>query len=153
MARQGYTVRNACRLPASLANTGSRDDIWAALKILTAQSSSATDNPRNELIILQALQDGDNDFVPWLHKAFLHHGPNGSHLCIVTDFLGPSLRQIVTSYYNWGERLEPDNILWLTSQLLEATALLHEAGIAHGGIYSYPPILPLSTHLLTYLTV
>ncbi|OAA52843.1 Protein kinase-like domain protein [Beauveria brongniartii RCEF 3172] len=78
-----------------------------------------------------------NAFVPALHDEFIYDGPNGSHICIVTNILGPSLQHVITDYSNGRDRLEPDDILRLSDQLLEATALLHEAGFAPGGMY--PP--------------
>jgi serine/threonine-protein kinase SRPK3 len=87
--------------------------------------------------VIEALQDSCNAFVPALLDEFIHDGPNGSHICIVTNLLGPSLQHVITDYPDGGDRLEPDDILRLSGQLLEATALLHEAGFAHGGMH--PP--------------
>lgn len=66
------------------------------------------------------------------HDDFTHGGPNGSHLCIVTELLGPSLSTVVKDYADGDQRLDPDEILRLTKQILQATTSLHEIGFAHG---------------------
>jgi len=101
-----------------------------ALKICKASSTTC----RRELSTLQSLRENHPlRFIVNLYDDFLHDGPNGSHLCIVTEFLGPSLSAVVEDYHRGGERLEPEDILRLTRQILQATASLHEAGFAHGG--------------------
>lgn len=84
--------------------------------------------------MLQSLREHHvSKFVINLYDDFTHEGPNGSHLCIVTEFLGPSLSTVIEDYDLGGDRLEPDDILRLSRQILQATASLHEAGFAHGG--------------------
>lgn len=78
-------------------------------------------------------QNRASKYVVDLYDDFIHEGPNGLHLCIVTEFLGPSLSAIVADYHCSGDRLEPEEIFRLTRQLLQATISLHEAGFAHGG--------------------
>ena len=46
---------------------------------------------------------------------------------------------VVSDYYSGGDTLEPETILRLSEQLLQAIAFLHEAGYAHGGM---PVLLP-----------
>ncbi|KAM3542192.1 hypothetical protein ARSEF1564_004859 [Beauveria bassiana] len=89
------------------------DNRWAALKILKAKSRKK-DSPMREVMILEALQDSCNAFVPALYDEFIHDGPN--------------------DYSNGGDRLEPDDILRLSGQLLEAIALLDETDFAHGDL-------------------
>ncbi|OAA71658.1 hypothetical protein LEL_08893 [Akanthomyces lecanii RCEF 1005] len=55
-----------------------------------------------------------------LYGEFLHDGPKGSNLCIAADFLGFSLRQAITDYYDDGNHLESGDILRLGGQLIEA---------------------------------
>lgn len=63
------------------------------------------------------------------------------HLCIVTEFLGPSLDDMLRNESDACELdlvdpIEPDDILRFTKLLLEATAVLHDAGFAHGSSFS-----------------
>lgn len=101
-----------------------------ALKICKASYVTS----QQEILTLQSLQESPaSTSLIKLYDDFVHNGPNGSHLCIVTEFLGPSLSDVIADYHCGGDRLEPDNILRLARQLLQATAALHEAGFAHGG--------------------
>ncbi|OAQ98866.1 hypothetical protein LLEC1_04690 [Akanthomyces lecanii] len=96
---------------------------WVALKICKADTDSL-----REVSTLRSLQNSPAaNFVARLYDSFVHDGPNGSHLCIVTEFLGPSLHHIIADYAH-------DDTLRLSRQLLQAIAALHEAGVAHGGI-------------------
>ncbi|POR36997.1 Serine/threonine-protein kinase SRPK [Tolypocladium paradoxum] len=107
---------------------------WVALKIATADSTSES----RELSTLQSLQrDGASDYIPHLLDSFTHRGPNGVHQCLVSELLGPSVDTVVTDYHTVGDRLEPEIILRISRQLLQALASVHEAGYGHGGeIYS-----------------
>ncbi|KAI2944570.1 hypothetical protein CBS147321_4269 [Aspergillus niger] len=66
--------------------------------------------------------------------SFTHEGPNGTHLCIVFELLGPSVDKVVDDYYSFGDDLETDIILRMSEQLLEAVSLIHEAGMGHGDV-------------------
>lgn len=100
-----------------------------ALKIEMADTAI----PSPELLNLESIhQHTESDRVAHLIDSFVHEGPNGSHQCTVTELLGPSVDNVVADYVG-GERLEPDIILKITKQLLEAIDSLHQAGYAHGG--------------------
>ncbi|KAK2738266.1 hypothetical protein FQN57_007129 [Myotisia sp. PD_48] len=77
---------------------------------------------------LQALNG--SKYVVKLFDQFIHHGPNGSHLCLVLELLGLSLSNILYMLDEY--RLTTDTILKLTKQLLEAISYIHESGFAHG---------------------
>jgi serine/threonine-protein kinase SRPK3 len=68
---------------------------------------------------------------------FIHQGPNGTHQCLVFELLGPTIDFIIADIYgptgSVEDGLEPKTILRLSEQLLQALALIHEAGYAHGG--------------------
>ncbi|KAK4235945.1 kinase-like domain-containing protein [Achaetomium macrosporum] len=72
-------------------------------------------------------------FAPVL-DTFRHEGPNGTHNCIVTDFVGPSIEKVLETYNDHGLTLRPDTILRAAQQLLDAVAFAHQLGIAHGDI-------------------
>jgi serine/threonine-protein kinase SRPK3 len=72
-------------------------------------------------------------YIVQLLDEFSHQGPNGTHQCLVFELLGPTVDAIVEEIY--GEELfEPENILRLTKQLLQAVSFIHEIGYAHGGM-------------------
>lgn len=84
--------------------------------------------------MLESLQQcGASEFVVKLYDVFTHDGPKGSHQCIVTELLGPSVETVVADYYFGGERLDPEDIIRVAKQLLQAIAAIHDAGYAHGG--------------------
>lgn len=91
-------------------------------------------NTSRELSTLRSLQQGTvSAYVPRLLDSFTHTGPNGIHLCLVTEFLGPSLDHVVADYHQGGDRLDPEIVLKLSKQLLQAIELIHGAGYGHGG--------------------
>lgn len=109
---------------------GARLGKWVALKIATADSTSSS----REVSTLQSLQlRGVSDYVPQLLDYFTHTGPNGVHQCLVSELLGPSVDTVVADYCTGGDRLEPETILIISKQLLQAIASVHEAGYGHGG--------------------
>lgn len=81
----------------------------------------------------KAVEDPRSVYFSQLFDNFIHEGPNGSHLCLVFELLGPTINIIVGDYVDDGKRLEPTTLLRICEQLLQAVAFLHEAGMAHGG--------------------
>ncbi|KAI1417029.1 hypothetical protein F5Y13DRAFT_103408 [Hypoxylon sp. FL1857] len=61
---------------------------------------------------------------------FWIEGPNGRHLCFVSDLLGPSLSQ--NSPDGMGIHT-PDSLTDLAFQVSKGIQYLHEKGICHGG--------------------
>lgn len=107
-----------------------RLDKWVALKIATTDSTSSS----REVSVLQSFQQhGASDYIPHLLDHFPHNGSNGVHQCMVSEMLGPSVSTVVEDYHTGGDRLEPDTILRISRQLLQAIASVHEAGYGHGG--------------------
>jgi len=91
------------------------------LQILRALAQYSNKNPGSEHIV-RLLDD------------FLHEGPNGCHQCLVFELLGPTVNIMVNDAHHFGERLDTDVIIRISTQMLEAIAFMHEAGYAHGGI-------------------
>lgn len=107
---------------------------WDSLKVATATSSESS----QELTVLKRLKDACVGHVVELLDSFVHQGPNGTHACLVFELLGPTVDQVVSNYRDAEElgeeyRLEPETILKITGQLLQALAAMHAAGYAHGG--------------------
>jgi hypothetical protein len=59
-------------------------------------------------------------------------GPNGRHDCTVLELLGPSVAVLVRDRCV-GDRLPGRLARRFASDALEGLAVLHQAGIAHGG--------------------
>ncbi|KAJ5499358.1 hypothetical protein N7453_008409 [Penicillium expansum] len=135
-------------------NTTWRDGAkWVALKILAAHIKE----PR-EIRNLQYLRDKSAG-LPKRHSivtmldTFLIEGPNGTHHCLVLEFVGPSFESIEQSYIdfnNYGNYLEFENTKFkksaryfemgyfstniLIHRLLNAVQYMHSLGLCHGGI-------------------
>lgn len=93
-------------------------------------------------------QSGAPEVVSRSLDAFTLEGPNGAHQCLVFELCGPSLSIIVADYDVGGERLDAEDILRISKQLLQAVATVHAAGFAHGGKLSMSG-LEQATRMLT----
>ena len=105
--------------------------MWVSIKIKTANSTEHS----HELGALRALQEMEAS--PYIVKQiddFLHHGPNGYHQCLVFELLGPSVDFVLNDCDDDGEdQLDPETILKITTQMLQAISSIHAAGYIHGG--------------------
>jgi serine/threonine-protein kinase SRPK3 len=52
------------------------------------------------------------------------------------ELLGPSVDVVLEDYREAGDCLEPEDILRLSKQLLQAIAFMHGVGCAHGGMWA-----------------
>ncbi|KAK9369387.1 kinase-like domain-containing protein [Lipomyces kononenkoae] len=110
---------------------------WVSMKIMTADSTSQSQELRNlQLLARHAEGSLCSKYVAQLLDEFLHQGPNGTHQCLVFELLGPSVDAVVGDYHESGDFFEPETILRLSEQLLQAISFIHEAGYAHGDISS-----------------
>ena len=117
---------------------------YVAIKVCTAvqenrlKKEGASSEHDDEASVLQRLAQGPADHAGKMHVVNLLDrfelvGPNGQHICLVMELLGPRLR------WGCGPDLE-DEIgrvtAWkISKQLVEATAYMHSLGITHGGAY------------------
>lgn len=113
------------------------------LKILSAELSSQVEIP--DLFIPQALDSlNENSKLPGRENLpvvldkFSHIGPNGTHLCLITPFAGPSIRSIYDSpeLVSGSRRLRNCLARKVAYQIANAVHLLHSAGVIHGGEHS-----------------
>lgn len=116
---------------------------FASLKIVRA-SALATSHERDVIRHLKRSQEGTyrnspgREFVMEILDDFLLHGPNGVHLCIVTELLGPPIQQ---DPWVW-EELFPGHIeefpaihaKKLCVQVARGLAYLHQCNIVHGDL-------------------
>jgi hypothetical protein len=93
-------------------------------------------------------------FVVAILDEFDIHGPNGTHHCLVTELLGPSIDAVMDCWAieGWG-RLPTEIVRRTAVQCAEALVSLHSQGIVHAGtLYrkhcsridcmSFPSLLP-----------
>ncbi|KAE8555628.1 hypothetical protein EYB25_000326 [Talaromyces marneffei] len=111
--------------------------IWVSLKIKTADSSLES-REHDCMQVLQKNCQGNlsSKYIVQLLDFFLHHGPNGTHQCLVFELLGPPVHKVLREYDDSQERLETDIILRMSRQLLESIDFIHSVGIGHGDISS-----------------
>jgi serine/threonine-protein kinase SRPK3 len=108
---------------------------YRALKILTAESYYA-DHPIYEREILKHLRTADINHPGYLGICHLvddfeHQGPNGTHVCLVFELMGETLR---TSRLWYRNKLLPNVLMRkFTFQLLAGLDYAHDSGIIHTG--------------------
>ncbi|KAF8465508.1 kinase-like domain-containing protein [Kalaharituber pfeilii] len=147
---------------------GSFGTVWLAkdylnnrnvtLKILVADQSD--EKSCRELQILEHLRLNTSTFqhpgrkhIASLIDFFYINGPNGRHLALVLEPIGP-MTTLVKEYYN-GERLPGKLAREVSRQLLLAVDYLHQSNVAHGDIhmgnilFRYPGLDTLSPEQIT----
>lgn len=63
---------------------------------------------------------------------FSLEGPNGTHLCLVLELLGPSLPDTIDACFSDG-RLPGTLAKTIAKQVVSGVQFLHQEGIGHGG--------------------
>jgi len=109
---------------------------YVALKILAARLSR--DCP--EVEILRRLRNSEESlgkaFVMSMLDHFWIHGPNGHHLCVVSEVGGPSIKQFneCPGLKNGSRRLRGEVARKVALQATEGLAYIHSTGTVHGGV-------------------
>ena len=109
---------------------------YVALKILCAEIS--TDSHDVEILkFLEQRNDSGSgrQYIAVLLDHFQIEGPNGSHLCLVSELLGPALSQLAFSR----KQLRGSVARRIARQAVEAVVWLHSHGVCHGGTRSSSP--------------
>ncbi|KAL8713673.1 MAG: hypothetical protein Q9220_002199 [cf. Caloplaca sp. 1 TL-2023] len=97
-----------------------------------------TSSSNNEARILDLLSNGPaknpgKAHVVQLQDNFRHHGPNGTHECLVLELLGPNVPSEVECYQDY--RL-PASIAWeACKQTAQALDYVHANDIVHGDLH------------------
>ena len=80
-----------------------------------------------------------SNYIVQLLDSFAHKGPNGVHQCLVFELLGPSVDKVLADYHESHDKLCPETVLQMSTQLLKAVKFIHSAGMCHGGKGIPPP--------------
>lgn len=113
-------------------------DRFVALKVMVSEVTDPTEIRNYEYLNKKAGGQLSQYYIAKMMDSFVHEGPNGSHHCLVSEFLGPSLDRFVkensqirtrkkVAMYNVG------NIAAMMQQLMKAVSFIHDAGMGHGG--------------------
>lgn len=125
-------MRVACSPPL-------RHSRYVALKILVSEISESTKELRVLRHIAKAAPAEGARHVTQLLDEFKHTGPNGIHVCLVFEPMGPSVNTMVEELPQFNPRMfgmkiryPPGMAKGILRQSLQALAFLHENGIGHG---------------------
>ncbi|KGO41776.1 hypothetical protein PEX1_082190 [Penicillium expansum] len=107
---------------------------FRALKVLSAECYDGTQAPIFEREILTHLRDGDQyqigyDHVCHLLDDFEHSGPNGTHVCLVFELVGETLRSFGAWFVE--SRLLNSVTRRFTIQILLTLDFAHEHNVIH----------------------
>ena len=110
---------------------------FRALKVLSAECYEGKEVPIFEREILTHLRHGDRHQLGYNHVChilddFEHRGPNGTHVCLVFELMGETLR----SFGAWfAESRLPNSVMRrFTIQLLLVLDFAHEHNVIHTGM-------------------
>ncbi len=113
---------------------------YVALKILASRLSQ--DCP--EVSILRRLRTSEGDdrgkqYVMSMLDHFWIDGPNGRHLCVVSEVGGPSIKQFneCPGLRAGTRRLRAKVARKVALQATEGLAFIHSTGIVHGGGFTF----------------
>ncbi|KAF8468022.1 kinase-like domain-containing protein [Gautieria morchelliformis] len=113
---------------------------YAALKVLAADVSKVSEVAIHHRLKQRQLNDGGSDGQEFLVEYvddFKLEGPNGTHQCIVTEVLGPSIGADLDDIYD--DKQYPIDIAKnVVAQVMRGVAYLHSCGVVHGGKWSVP---------------
>ena len=108
---------------------------YVAVKIKKSDLS----NPLNEVSILNHLSGAPSDHPGRIYSAasllerhFWIDGPNGRHLALVCQVLGPSISRLD----HWQIRLQTHLARTIALQVIQGLEYLHSEGICHGDLSS-----------------
>lgn len=120
----------------------SDDSQWVSLKIKQSRMSEGPLEQDQEVQALLALEEyyaSSDQKLPRcftrLLESFKVSGPNGTHNCLVTELVGPSVARVLRACSVFGETLRPDTVLRASRRVLQAVDFSHRAGVVHGGTY------------------
>ncbi|PLB51473.1 kinase-like protein [Aspergillus steynii IBT 23096] len=107
---------------------------WVSLKIMTANARGSRELQNFKYIERHSEGNLSSNYIVQLLDSFTHEGPNGVHLCLVFKLLGPSVDKVLEDYHEGNDKLCPDTVLKMSTQLLRAVQFIHSSGMCHGDI-------------------
>lgn len=122
---------------SNISYLGSQDR-FVALKIMVSQVTDPIEIRNWKYLNEKADGELSQHYIAQIMDSFVHEGPNGSHHCLVSEFLGPSLDRFIkennktrtskkVSMYDVG------NIADMMQKVMKAVNFIHDAGLCHGG--------------------
>ncbi|KAK5164960.1 uncharacterized protein LTR77_009625 [Saxophila tyrrhenica] len=129
------------------------EERYVALKILRSDETAR----RNELDMLRRLAELQTNHpgkkhIRTLVDHFSIHGPNGEHICLVTEVAGPSLRDVYSAqnpsgcgYGQGSRRLRADIAQTILNQIAQTVDSLHSHRICHGDLTLSNVLLKLNS--------
>ncbi|KAJ5346331.1 kinase-like protein [Penicillium brevicompactum] len=110
-----------------------------ALKIMVSDVTDPIEIRSYEHLNKKASGNLSQYYIATMLDSFVHEGPNRSHHCLVSEFLGPSLDRFMREHekHRYAKKLamyNVGNIADMMHQVMEAVSFIHEAGMAHGDI-------------------
>ena len=105
---------------------------------MTANSSISRELENLKFLERQSRRGLSSDYVVQLLDAFPHKGPNGVHQCLVFELLGPSVDKVLSDYHESHDKLYPETVLRVSTQILKAVKFIHSVGMCHGGEVASP---------------
>jgi serine/threonine-protein kinase SRPK3 len=117
---------------------------YVALKIIIADSSK--DSEQRDLKALRHLERNvdrpGGNFIDIPIEDFWITGPNGKHLCIVSEVAGPSIAHLTRTYM---KKISLQDVRRMALQLTQCLAFLHSDGvdIGHGDLTTSNVLLEL----------
>ncbi|KAK3324458.1 kinase-like domain-containing protein [Cercophora scortea] len=116
-----------------------RNSRYVALKILVSEISASTTELRILHHLAQVAPVEGARYITQLLDEFEHHGPNGTHKCLVFEPMGPTVNTMVEELPQFKPRKRKMKVRYpprmaksILKQSLQALAFLHKHGIAHG---------------------
>lgn len=125
---------------------------WVALKIMTAAMTETSREARWFDSLKCRSGDQSSSYIVKLLDRFIVDGPNGKHLALVFELLGPNVRSLVGSEYPDRTNIDPSTVMRMTEQLLKAVEFIHQTGFAHGGMVCYRLVSELAQNPSEILT-
>ncbi|KAF7629404.1 hypothetical protein AFLA_013121 [Aspergillus flavus NRRL3357] len=101
---------------------------------MTADLRDSRDLEKLKVLGSHSRRGLSSNYIVQLLDSFSHEGPNGVHQCLVFELLGPSVDRILADYREGHDKLCPETVLQMSTQLLKALKFIHSAGMSHGDI-------------------